>query len=62
MEKNTGGILTSLNEIHMLKKWCYWHERIYKYQPNESLTFILKTIPFKEVRYVSDLKYCKEME
>lgn len=29
MEKNTGGILTSLNEIHMLKKWCNWHERIY---------------------------------
>lgn len=33
-----------------------------QYQPNESLIVKKKPTPFKEVRYVSDLKYCKEME
>lgn len=24
------------NEIHMLKKWCYWHERIYHWRQQVS--------------------------
>lgn len=49
------------NEIHMLKKWCYWHERIYHCRQLVSTKWKFnckktkqKTIPFKEVRYFSD--------